>query len=177
MGRYDVCWIDPGVINFMTVMDEDGIEVYGDEIVAGAAAKAHHDVEYDPREHHLLLANHLAESYKNIIIPELDPTLEKRLSQIGLERRSALGHRSFYRRLRRACRRTGSRYIVTAEHETSMKCCVCGNLNPFQSKGRVVSCNVCNAEMDRDVNGVRNIGSRFVGIARHNDPILVDITR
>ena len=175
--RYEVCWIDPGVVNFMTVMDEDGIEVYGDEIIAGAISKAHHNHEYDPREHHLILSRHLAESYGIIIIPELDPTTEKRLSPVGLIRRTALGHRAFYRRLRRACKRTGTRYIITAEHETSMKCCVCGIINPFQSKGRVVSCTECGAEMDRDVNGVRNIGSRFVAVARHrpgDDTFLVD---
>lgn len=165
--RYEVCWIDPGVVNFMTIMDEDGVEVYGDEIVAGAAAMAHHGEDYDPREHHLVLARHLSQAYAIIIIPELDPTQEKRLSPIGLERRTYLGHRMFYRRLRRECRKTGTKYIVTAEHETSMKCCVCGIINPFQSKGRVVSCSTCGSEMDRDVNGVRNIGSRFVAVARH----------
>lgn len=118
------------------------------------------------KELHNQTAIYLCENYKRIIIPEFktqdmitnNPTntrkskLNKRVKFVLL----MLSHYSFRQHLANKCAEYGCQLDVVTEEYTSQCCTKCGHLSQ-NYKGREKHCSHCNFEINRDVNGARNI--------------------
>jgi len=65
-------------------------------------------------------------------------------------------------KLKQKCEETGTTLIRCNESYTSQTCGNCGKLNAIKKK-RELKCSYCDLEIDRDVNGARNIMLRSMG--------------
>lgn len=112
---------------------------------------------------HYKVANFLCENYKTVIIPEFET--QKMVSGGKLNSRVArsmmnLSHYLFRKRLLSV----SEEYIncsveIVSEEFTSQTCGKCGELNKDLGSNKVFKCvnKKCKIEIDRDVNGARNI--------------------
>lgn len=161
--RCDVCFVDPGCMNYMTVLDgSDGsVVVLGNRIIRIAKSDDDENIHMIPIIQSRV-AEYLAKKYANVVIPLMDPTKFGRVKDMS--RRKRMDHAGFYDILRAKCAEHSSRMIVTHEEFTSMTCCYCGRVNPKPSSRDAVVCVSCDEVTQRDVNGTRNIAGRFIAI-------------
>ena len=68
-----------------------------------------------------------------------------------------LQHYKFKERLRFKCSEYGSTMVDCTEEYTSKTCTRCGILNNKLGSSEVFRCPHCKLEIDRDINGSRNI--------------------
>lgn len=68
-----------------------------------------------------------------------------------------LRHYSFRLRLTEKCKQRGNELYFVDESYTSKTCTCCGQLNNSLGSNKVFNCKSCGLEIDRDINGARNI--------------------
>ena len=74
-------------------------------------------------------------------------------------RASLWSHYLFRQRLKSSAFSRPGKYVVeTSEEYTTRTCGVCGQQNPCVGGSAVFKCPACEVQLDRDVNGARNIG-------------------
>jgi transposase len=72
-------------------------------------------------------------------------------------------HGAFRERLiSSAFKRAGKYVVVTDEAYTTKTCGLCGAINNSVGTAKVFECPQCHVKIDRDVNGARNIGLRYL---------------
>ena len=113
-------------------------------------------------DYHWKIAHFLCNNFETIIIPDFKVkkmTLKRKRNINSKITRSmlTLSHYSFKKKLEHKCKIYKRRLIVTSEAFTSKTCGVCGNVNKNLGSKKILKCQKCNIEIDRDYNGARNI--------------------
>lgn len=81
----------------------------------------------------------------------------------GARRALCWSHGQFRERLRSSAFRRAGKYVVeTDEAYTTATCGACGALHPSVGPAKIFECPACGVRIDRDVNGARNIGLRYL---------------
>jgi putative transposase len=111
---------------------------------------------------HWTVINYLTANYNNILLGDMSAKsivrkTEKHLS--GAAKTACLRTRyyDFRLRLKYKCKLTKTNFKLINECYISKICSLCGNYNDKLKGEKVYSCSNCNNEMDRDINGCRNI--------------------
>ena len=182
----EFCSLDPGVCNFQTVYSEEQTykvevnkELIGklqsklDTFQSMRSKKLISKSHYDRRTRsiyrrmtnliddiHYKLIDLLTKSYQNIFLPifESQEIVKKMFGKRSRRTLLALKHYQFKQRLRAKCARMkySAVYDCTEEY-TSKTCSRCGELNNSLGCSRVFKCHHCALNIDRDINGARNI--------------------
>ncbi len=106
---------------------------------------------------HWKTIKYLTSNYSIIICPRFETkNMMKKLSKENNRKLAALSFFKFQERLKYKCKVNNRKLIVMNESYTSRTCSVCGYLNSKCSK-KEFNCKSCNFNIDRDINGSRNI--------------------
>ena len=108
---------------------------------------------------HWKSANYLAKNYKNILIPIFKSSeMVKTLNHSVARNMMNLSHYSFRMRLIQKCEQYHTNIYVVTEEYTSKTCTSCGTIGSLKKIDyRTYKCNNCDCEINRDINGSRNI--------------------
>jgi IS605 OrfB family transposase len=149
--------------------------------------KKYRDISNLVKELHNQTANYLTNNYNSILIPSFetknmisnkDKIITKRreiikecksIEEIKIFKRksrlnsrvkfvlNSLQHYKFRQHLSNKCQEKGCQLFVVDESYTSQCCGKCGEISKIFSTNRVKKCDKCKVEIDRDINGARNI--------------------
>lgn len=113
-------------------------------------------------EVHKQLAKYLATSYDAVMIPTFEVSnmvrkADRKIRKATVRQMLSWSHYRFRQRLISKCREYGSKVVVVNEAYTSKTCSGCGELNVKLGGKKVFRCEGCGVEMDRDMNGAKNI--------------------
>jgi len=117
----------------------------------------------DRDELHHKLNIFLVKTYERILIPNFSSkNVSKKENKLHPLTKRVLGQLSHYKmreRLQGKCEEYSSQYIEVDESYTTQTCGVCGEINKEvkTNKERKYKCRKCKIEIDRDLNGARNI--------------------
>jgi len=116
--------------------------------------------------HHKTI-HYLTSTFNHIIIPIFETQEMAKRNSIkgirGINRNLLqLKHYLFRERLKSKCLMRKCTLDVCTEEFTTQTCGVCGTLNKNVGGADVFYCNVCDINIDRDVNGSRNIGIKVI---------------
>jgi IS605 OrfB family transposase len=108
-------------------------------------------------------------NYNNVVIGRLSTSdivqsnkLAKKVKYSILN----LSHFLFRQRLQYKCQSKGLNYYEIDEAYTSKSCTQCGNIKNDLGSSKHYKCENCNLEIDRDINGARNILIKFFNLKR-----------
>jgi hypothetical protein len=163
--------LDPGVRKFMVGYDPDGKVVF-------VGKDAHREIiqlllEADRvknkriwrkiknkiSELHWKTIRYLMLHYDHIMIPDFkisEMVKGKKISKQTKRMLCMYSFHSFMLKLRYKCKKNEKKLYVVDEAWTSKTCTLCGKINDVGGK-EVYKCEGCGNEVDRDVNGSRNI--------------------
>jgi len=103
-------------------------------------------------------SHYLASNYSEIFLPKFESQkLAKNLRPTSNFNLFNLQHYKFKERLRFQCLEQGSKLTDCTEEYTSKTCTQCGKLNENLGYSEIFVCPCCSLNIDRDVNGARNI--------------------
>lgn len=108
---------------------------------------------------HYKIANLLVKSYKNIILPKFQTQKILEQKKIGPDNNFILQYQShfkFRKKLEDKAAEYGTNLYLCSEQFTSKTCGRCFMINDVGSS-KVYNCKKCGLEIDRDINGARNI--------------------
>ena len=179
--------IDPGVRTFITCYEQSNVFKIGEEAnkeinklckeidkiqsikdkeenkikkkrLNKAIYKKYEKINNKIEELHNKTINYLINNYKEIIIPpfetqEMVRTLKNKTSR-------ELNNFKFYKfeeKLKNKCKEYNIRIINYNEAYTSKTCGRCGNIDLNLGNKEIYKCEKCGLEIDRDINGARNI--------------------
>ena len=180
----DVCALDPGIRKFQTIysekevvkitMDKELITRYQQKLSLYQSLRSRGYISkfkcqrglgkiYDKINNkvdnlHYKTINNLIANYKTIFIPNFENQEIIKVVK-GKKTRSLfsyLKHFSFKERLKQKASKTGTNVVVCTEEYTSKTCTRCGSLKEIGRCERY-NCSSCMLNIDRDVNGARNI--------------------
>lgn len=111
---------------------------------------------------HWKTINFLCKYFNIIILPNFETSnmTEKKNRNIGkdtVKELLSLNHYKFKLRLKYKCEMLGRKLLLVDESYTSKTCGNCGNINNNLGNDKIYSCSKCNYNIDRDLNGARNI--------------------
>ena len=108
---------------------------------------------------HWKTIKYLTANYEYIIISDFKTKqlLETALNHKSKRMLGILRHYNFRQRLEYKAKITGSKVYFVDESYTSKTCSKCGKLNYKLKGNKTFKCGNCSLEIDRDVNGARNI--------------------
>lgn len=163
--------LDPGVRKFMVGYDPNGKVVFigkdaHKEILLllheadkTKNKKTWRKVKNKVAELHWKTINYLMLNYDHIMIPEFKISKMLKGKKISRQTKRMLCMYSFYSfmlKLEYKCKKNGKKLYVVDESYTSKTCTLCGEINEVGGS-EVYKCKGCKNEVDRDVNGSRNI--------------------
>jgi len=113
---------------------------------------------------HKHLAKYLTDNYSVILLPKFSAKGIARRNKCKYVNRRlyGLGHYKFRQILEMKATETGVHFILCTEEWTSKTCTVCGNINKKLGAKKVYCCDKCGTQIDRDVNGARNILIKYL---------------
>ena len=179
--------IDPGVRTFMTCYDPEGYTIkYGSQAKTqlyrlltnkrklqssisklNGSKKRRYQTAYKRlskkienlvQELHRKISLWLCSNYNTILIPKLNVHNFKNMSKRNKNQMSVLNHCLFVDRLISKSREFKDCIVtVVTEEFTSKTCGCCGLLNHKLGSSETFKCDGCLVEIDRDINGARNI--------------------
>jgi len=124
---------------------------------------------------HHKVSKWLSLNYKEVLLPsfEVKKMTSKTKRNIGkptVRRMLAWGHYNFKMLLKYKMERTGGTLIDCTEEYTSKACTRCGRLNHNLGSSKIFKCSFsdCLLEIDRDVNGSRNIFLKNCNLLKTN---------
>ncbi len=110
---------------------------------------------------HHKISKWLALKYNQILLPTFGTksmvSKSKKLSKFNRRMMNTWSHYKFKLMLKYKVERYGGQVINCNEEYTSKTCSKCGKVNDHIKMQEVFKCKNCNCEIDRDVNGARNI--------------------
>jgi putative transposase len=121
-------------------------------------------------EVHKKTSLYLTQNFQTIILPkfETNKMVNTTLAQsrnIGSKTARGLmvwSHYRFRMYLQSVCDRTYTNLKIVTEEYTSKTCGSCGNIKYDLGSNKTYCCNLCNYQMDRDINAARNILIKFL---------------
>lgn len=122
-------------------------------------------------EVHKKFAKWIVEQYHTVLLPEFQTQnmVKKGQRKIKSKTARAMLTWSHYRFRQRLLNKTREypwcKVILCDEHYTSKTCGNCGNIQNIGGS-KVYKCKNCRVEMDRDVNGARNILLRYLTLSQ-----------
>jgi putative transposase len=189
--------LDPGIRTFITGYTFNGINIFGDgccskifELLRQCDSLSIFETMTDDEKHdtlqqkqklrdkiknmvedlHWKVINHLVTTYSVIIYPDFRPQgMLKNLSKENKRKLSSLSFFKFKERLIYKCKANKRTLIIMNESYTSRTCCNCGFLNNKNSL-KTFKCHDCKYEIDRDINGARNIMIKVLTILKQKTP-------
>jgi putative transposase len=121
---------------------------------------------------------YLIQNYDVIILPDYRVSqMIKKGRKIGKMTKRMMTMYAFFRfktKLEYACRRYGRKLVIVDEAYTSKTCTNCGFLNDLEGQETLV-CKGCRIELDRDVNGSRNIFIKNITLRCREIQIFLDL--
>ena len=109
---------------------------------------------------HNQIASYLSKNYDNIVVSDLNTSdlvkNNKKLPKQVKRYLSRFAHGKFRKKIIDQCNNRNNRMIVITESYTSKTCTNCGSINNIGSS-EYMKCKNCKLEIDRDLNGSRNI--------------------
>jgi putative transposase len=106
---------------------------------------------------HFQTCNYLTKNYKEIFLPQFESQeMVKKLNSTTRFNILNLQHYTFKERLRSKCEQRMCTLTDCTEEYTSKTCTRCGTITNVGSS-EIYNCSSCKLEIDRDVNGSRNI--------------------
>ncbi|AGD92036.1 putative transposase [Megavirus lba] len=118
------------------------------------------------RDYHWKTASFYCKNYGYVVIPKLDTnSLKKRIKKdYGVSKGSpmirrmmALSHNEFINKLVYKSREYNTKVLIVNEAYTSVTCGNCGIKHEKLGSNKIYKCIHCKKEIDRDINGARNI--------------------
>ena len=134
----------------------------------GAADRMERKIRNKLSDIHRKTAKYLCQSYDTVIIPEFrsqrmsekrdnDGRWKRRVGRETSRRMLRWGHYKFREILRAKGEITGTKVVVGSEEWSSKTCSSCLKIKYDLNGDRVYRCEGCGMEMNRDINGARNI--------------------
>ena len=117
---------------------------------------------------HKRLAKWLCECYEVVLLPSFETSqmLRKGQRRIGSKTARSMATWSHYRFKQRLLAKAREypwcKVLIVDEAYTSKTCGMCGHIHQTLRGNKVFRCPHCSFEIDRDVNGARNILLRFL---------------
>lgn len=123
-------------------------------------SKAHKYVN----DYHCKAAKYLAMSHAAIVAPELSSIFYKNGNKTLKEiiKTDLMSHYKFTQKLKHACNMYGCTYLYSKEYYTSKTCAKCGHQKTGIYTSKHFDCSSCGHTDDRDINGAKNILTRFL---------------
>ena len=168
------CSLDPGIRTFQTVYCDNG-DTYtlGNNVSSNitplinkvnASANKKHQRRLRYKIKHKIDDLHWKSA--NILCKMSDKILIGNMSTIGILRGNltsgtkrliqSVSHYTFRMRLKSKCEEYGVEFVVADESYTSKTCGTCGQINSKLGSSKTFKCS-CGFNVDRDINGARNI--------------------
>jgi IS605 OrfB family transposase len=163
--------LDPGVRKFMVGYDPTGKTTFFGEGACKEILKLLLEIDEDPsyvkwkkikdmvKELHWKTISYLIENYDVILLPDFrvsEMLKGKKLARSTKRQMSMFSFYSFKEKLKYKCKTYNKKLIIVDESYTSCTCGSCFKIN--QVKGNeTYNCKFCKLEIDRDVQGSRNI--------------------
>ena len=118
---------------------------------------------------HQKLMKWLCESYRIVLLPEFrtQEMIQQGWHQICSKTACTMctwSHYHFCQHLHKACEHPWCEVVVCTEEYTSKMCRCCGHINKGLGGSKVFHCLACCLELDRDINGARNILLRYLTV-------------
>lgn len=137
-----------------------------------AMLRTYQDVRNKVDEMHKQFASYLCNNYKVVLLPEFKTSgmvgKDKVLHSKVVRRMLTWSHFRFKMHLKQRALRSGTLIVDVDEHFTSKTCGYCGCINNKDTnmweQYRIFRCSNCGIEIDRDMNGARNILLRYLTI-------------
>ena len=163
--------MDPGIRKFMVGYDPNGKIVFVGKDAHKDILQLLHDVDKtrDKKtwrkiknkisELHWKTIHYLMLHYDHIMIPDFKVSQMLKGKKISRQTKRMLcmySFHSFMLKLRYKCKKNEKKLYLVDEAWTSKTCTLCGKINDVGGK-EVYQCEGCGNEVDRDVNGSRNI--------------------
>jgi len=186
--RNEICSIDPGLRTLFTVYDPNGnIHKIADKDISQIARLVYYKnklrSQFTKRNYrrafyrlqfkianmvdnlYKLVSLYLVCNYKCIVIPKLNFHMLNRLHRKQKQLLQTISHCNFVEYLKTRAQDYGTKVLVCDESYTSKTCTRCGYLNNNLGSRKWFICGNCNLEIDRDVNGSRNILIKSLQVA------------
>ena len=163
--------LDPGVRKFMVGYDPDGKVVFVGKDAHKEIIPLLHEAQENKKnkmwrkiknkigELHWKTIHYLMLHYDHIIIPDFKISRMLKGKKINKQTKRMLcmySFHSFMMKLKYKCKKNQKKLYVVDEIYTSKTCTLCGKINDVKG-AEVYRCGGCGNEVDRDVNGSRNI--------------------
>jgi len=167
--------LDPGIRKFLVGYDPRGETVFIGEKASEKLIQLLLDIDKieDPKikylkwkkaknmvsELHWKTISFLIENYDTIILPDFRVSQMLKKKKLGRKTKRLMCMFSFYsfkEKLKWKCNTYGKKLVIVDESYTSCTCGMCGKINKTGSN-EVFHCVGCGVELDRDVQGSRNI--------------------
>ena len=163
--------LDPGVRKFMVGYDPDGKVIFVGkdahreilqlllEVDKVKSKKIWRNIKNKISELHWKTIHYLMLHYDHIMIPDFKVSQMLKGKKISRQTKRMLcmySFHSFMLKLKYKCKKNEKKLYVVDEAWTSKTCTLCGKINDVGGK-EVYQCGGCGNEVDRDVNGSRNI--------------------
>ena len=163
--------LDPGVRKFMVGYDPDGKVIFVGkdahreilqlllEVDKVKSKKIWRNIKNKISELHWKTIHYLMLHYDHIMIPDFKVSQMLKGKKISRQTKRMLcmySFHSFMLKLKYKCKKNEKKLYVVDEAWTSKTCTLCGKINDVGGK-EVYECGGCGNEVDRDVNGSRNI--------------------
>ena len=177
---YDTVSLDPGVRTFQTIYSTDGI--CGNLNLKNDLLKKLHKkidtltslrkfrkcpllrtkIKNIISDSHWKIVKFLVSNFNKIIIPRFETSkmVSNKKNTISKKTKSDLlnlSHYKFLQKLKFKSNEYGRELVICEEHYTTKTCGKCGILNHKVGSSKVFKCNSCLCQLDRDMNGARNI--------------------
>ena len=106
------------------------------------------------------LSNHLTKNFNLIMLPKFetkDMSSSKKLNKKSTRMLLTLSHFKFQEKMKYLCKKYQRKLLIVNESYTSKTCTKCGNIDKKLGSSKIYNCKKCSLEIDRDINGARNI--------------------
>lgn len=128
-----------------------------------ASIKLRKKIQNIIKDIHFRTANFLCQNFGTILIPEFEvKSMTSKLKSKVARSMMTWSHYKFRERLIHKASEYNVKVIICREDYTSKTCTKCGQLNNIGNR-KWLKCPSCELEIDRDINGARNILLRALG--------------